>query len=95
MPVYEYRCSSCDYTFENLKPISDRDAPCSEPCPSCAKKEVRRDWTSAPAAAVDMNLTPGQDFKEVMKKVAKGAPKRFRENLERSASRRGTVWGNG
>jgi hypothetical protein len=41
-----------------------------------------------------MNLTPGADFKEVMKKVSKGVPKRFRENLDQAASRRGTVWGN-
>lgn len=42
-----------------------------------------------------MNLTPGADFKEVMKKVSKGVPKRYRENLDQAASRRGTVWGNG
>jgi hypothetical protein len=42
-----------------------------------------------------MNLTPGADFKEVMKKVSKGVPKRFRDNLDQASSRRGTVWGNG
>jgi putative FmdB family regulatory protein len=95
MPTYQYRCSSCDHAFDQLKSISERDAPCSEPCPSCTKNEVRRDWISAPAAAVDMNLTPGQDFKEVMQKVSRGVPQRYRSNLDRAASRRGTVWGNG
>lgn len=95
MPNYDYRCDSCEHTFDEFKSITDRDAPCSSPCPKCGKVEVKRDWTSAPAAAVDMNLTPGQDFKEVMSRVKRGVPKRYREHLDQAASRRGTVWGNG
>jgi hypothetical protein len=56
---------------------------------------VVRDYNSAPAAAVDMTLSPGTDFKNVMEKVKRGVPKRYRENLDEAASRRGTVWGNG
>ena len=65
------------------------------PCPSCRSTDVIREFNQAPAAAVDMTLSPGSDFKEVMKKVSKGVPKRYRENLEQASSRRGTVWGNG
>jgi hypothetical protein len=42
-----------------------------------------------------MTLGPGADFKEVMNKVKRGVPKRYRDNLDEAASRRGTVWGNG
>lgn len=95
MPTYDYRCAKCDHSFELFSSIDNRDIPCTQKCPKCSKKNISRDWIGSPAAAVDMNLTPGSDFKEVMKKVSKGVPKRFRENLEQASSRRGTVWGNG
>lgn len=95
MPNYDYKCDKCTHSFESFRSISERDAPCSLPCPSCGCNGVRRDFVGSPAAAVDMNLTPGKDFKEVMEKVKKGVPKRYRENLDQAASRRGTVWGNG
>ncbi len=95
MPSYDYKCVKCQHQFEEFRSISDRDAPCGLPCPSCSQSHVVRDWLSAPAAAVDMTLTPGADFKEVMKKVSRGVPKRYRENLDQASSRRGTVWGNG
>lgn len=96
MPTYDFKCEKCEHLFESFRSIADRDAPCSSPCPHCKKSGgVRRDFIGSPAAAVDMNLTPGADFKEVMKKVSKGVPKRYRENLDQAASRRGTVWGNG
>lgn len=96
MPSYDYRCGKCEHSFEEYRSISERDAPCRSKCPKCSQSDcVVRDWISSPAAAVDMNLTPGSDFREVMKKVSKGVPKRYRENLDQAASRRGTVWGNG
>ena len=33
MPVYEYRCSSCDHLFERLRPMSRMDD--EAPCPQC------------------------------------------------------------
>ena len=93
MPTYDYRCRKCDHGYEEFRSISQRDA--AMPCPSCRSTDVIREFNQAPAAAVDMTLSPGADFKEVMKKVSKGIPKRYRENLEQAASRRGTVWGNG
>ena len=32
---------------------------------------------------------------KVMNKVKRGVPKRYRDNLDEAASRRGGVWGNG
>jgi putative FmdB family regulatory protein len=95
MPTYDFCCAKCSHSFESYRSISDRDAPCSLPCPSCGQKSIQRSYESAPAAAVDMTLGPGADFKEVMEKVKRGIPKRYRENLDQAASRRGTVWGTG
>ncbi len=95
MPTYDYKCDKCQHTFEEYRSIAERDAPCRLPCPHCSCESVVRDYNSAPAAAVDMTLSPGTDFKNVMEKVKRGIPKRYRENLDQAASRRGTVWGNG
>jgi putative FmdB family regulatory protein len=93
MPTYDYRCAKCNHTHEDFRSIPDRDA--VHPCPSCGSMDVSREFNAPPMAAVDTNLTPGSDFKEVMNKVSRGVPARYRENLQQAASRRGTVWGTG
>lgn len=96
MPTYDYKCAKCEHLFEEYRSIAERDAPCLSKCPSCSKKgHVVREFNSAPCAAVDTTLGPGKDFKTVMEKVKRGVPKRFRENLDQAASRRGTIWGTG
>lgn len=39
MPIYEYRCSGCEDTFEQLQQMSDPDP---EECPGCGSSEVER-----------------------------------------------------
>ena len=96
MPTYDYRCAKCAHSFEDFKSIAERNTPCDSPCPSCKKKKcVVREMLQAPGAAVDTTLGPGTDFKNIMKKMQKGVPKRYRENLDQAASRRGGVWGTG
>lgn len=38
MPIYEYRCQSCENTFEKLVKMN-ADAP---PCPECGHTEVKK-----------------------------------------------------
>ena len=40
MPVYEYRCPSCERTFEKLGAISSRDE--GVDCPSCGRRGAER-----------------------------------------------------
>ena len=39
MPTYDYECSACGYTFEELQSFSD--APLTK-CPKCKKKKLNR-----------------------------------------------------
>ena len=39
MPIYEYRCVSCDDRFEELMPASAKSAP---PCPGCGATGAKR-----------------------------------------------------
>jgi putative FmdB family regulatory protein len=40
MPIYEYRCSSCGETFEQIRRI--RDADLGSQCPKCESEEIER-----------------------------------------------------
>ena len=92
MPTYEYSCAKCKHTWETLQKIADRDTPCGEPCPACKKKSVTR-GISAPVMGADANVGPGADFKELARKISRGVPKKYRENLDRAASLRGRKYG--
>jgi putative FmdB family regulatory protein len=35
MPVYQYRCSSCHFMFEQTQPVNDRDHPTLQCCSRC------------------------------------------------------------
>ena len=39
MPLYEYRCTSCESRFELLRPMSMADE--TAPCPGCAEPARR------------------------------------------------------
>ena len=34
MPIYEYRCEDCDHRFDAIRPVRERELPCT--CPRCA-----------------------------------------------------------
>lgn len=40
MPIYEYKCKSCEHTFKAIKTVAARKEPEAEPCPECEKQEV-------------------------------------------------------
>ncbi len=40
MPLYEYRCSECDFRFDALRAMSDADAPIA--CPKCGSEHTSR-----------------------------------------------------
>ena len=39
MPIYEYRCSSCEQTFEQRRPMSQATDPAA--CPTCMSASPR------------------------------------------------------
>jgi len=93
MPVYEYQCGKCSKSWETVLPISERDSPCSKPCPQCRKRKCVRRGVSVCTMGVDASKGPGADFKKLTDRIGKGVPKRYRENLDRAASLRGKKFG--
>lgn len=74
MPLYGYKCTSCEHVFEEIKKVSEYDAPCKEPCPECSKTTVQRYIDSAPALSKTggrTNLRVTDDFNSILKKIDK------------------------
>lgn len=92
MPTYDYVCSECKNAFSEFAAIKNRDLPLRKRCLLCGAK-IERAWRTAPVGGVDKTLSPGSDFKEVMTKMARGVPERYREGLHRAASLRGGKYG--
>ena len=42
MPNYGYVCEACDYKFEKVLKISERDLPTKDKCPKCNKKKINK-----------------------------------------------------
>ena len=71
MPTYEYRCTSCEFLFEEILTMARRNEPCETGCPKCGEETVTQELRTAPGAAVDSQLKPGGDFKEVISRIHK------------------------
>lgn len=44
MPIYEYRCQTCDERFERLVPMSAANAPAV--CPTCGSPDTRKQFST-------------------------------------------------
>jgi len=48
MPLYYYNCQDCDYHFEKILPIIERDEPLHVPCPNCESNRIVREIGATP-----------------------------------------------
>lgn len=44
MPIYEYRCQSCEHTLEALQKMSD---PALTTCPECSEESLKKKISAA------------------------------------------------
>lgn len=51
--------------------MARRKEPCENACPNCHEETVTQELRTAPGAAVDSQLKPGGDFKEVISRIHK------------------------
>jgi len=85
MPTYDYKCSSCEYTFEKIMRISERHLPETESCPNCNLSNTVQQCIVAASLVSPFRLdgvkkAPSQ-FKERMQQIKHGLGKQ-RHNLK-------------
>ena len=72
MPMYNYRCSSCDATFDKLTKISERMCVENDPCPTCLAENTVKYEMSSPMIVSDVGSILSKTdngWKEVLSKV--------------------------
>lgn len=77
MPTYDYQCknSDCGHGFEQFRTISNMNAPCGEPCPSCGKMTVSKEiGGTSIVSGVNQAAKVPQGFRDVLNQVRKNHP---------------------
>jgi len=98
MPNYNYECDKCEKLWDEIHPISERDAPIGKPCPYCKKKGgVRKSWAECtPGLGADWTLTPdsatGGRWSELMNKIKRGQPRSQKARWDKGNNAKGTRW---
>lgn len=75
MPTYDYVCSSCEHTFDEILKMDDRTLPTTKPCPCCNKEGTVSISLGAPSLLspfrVDGLKKPSSQFKDRMSQIKK------------------------
>ena len=77
MPLYDYKCTACENTWDEMQTIANRNKPAKKPCPKCGQKKViKLDASIQVIDPVRLGITrPDNGFKEVISKVKKAHPR--------------------
>jgi len=82
MPLYEYKCSNCEHSFELILKAEDNNGPVNDLCPHCGESETIH-------KVLNINLHHGvtnprkkmdSNFKSEMERIKSEHPKGFRNS---------------
>jgi len=76
MPTYQYDCTKCNKSFDEMYSIAERTVPESEPCPNCKETNCIKLSVGAVALvspfAIDGLIRPPVEFRERMSQIKHG-----------------------
>lgn len=79
MPMYEYKCNSCEHVFKAIKSVATRKEPEAEPCPECKNQESVTQMIGCPNIVAGVVGAAGikkpQWFQDKIKELKKHAGK--------------------
>lgn len=78
MPLYDFKCSSCEHSFEKTLKIVDRATPIEQSCPSCFKYNTVVSVVSSPricAGVGDFRARVPDVFKDRLREIKKSSGK--------------------
>lgn len=84
MPLYDYKCNSCEHTFSEIHKIDDRHVPVGKPCPECQSENSIEQCIGAPTPVCPIRLgrvQPSGEFKDRVKQI-KTAHKYVKNNIK-------------
>jgi len=84
---YDYRCDSCEESWEESHNMNDRDVPTEKDCPKCGSSEcvkripsaVRMSYQGRPGEAM---RKAGSGWNDVLGKIKKGAGRKSTINTK-------------
>jgi len=81
MPLYNFECEACSYSYEEFRTIAEMDIPLKEPCPNCKEKGKIIRIVGSPRTVDPVRLEstkgrlkPTKEFTEVMTRIKKNHP---------------------
>ena len=77
MPLYEYQCSNCEYSFERQLKIAQYKEPTENACPMCGEVTVTQYHTKGIRMADPVRLgliKPPSDWQSFINRMAKSNP---------------------
>ncbi len=86
MPLYDYNCTSCEYSFEKRVSMSDLDSPTKEPCPNCNSLTISKTITApgiCDPVRIGVTRAPSDFQKYVLGRIKEAHP---HGNVERTRS---------
>ena len=86
MPLYDYVCTTCNYSFEKRMSMSNLDLPTKEPCPSCNSLTISKIITApgiCDPVRIGVTKAPADFQKYVLGRIKEAHPL---GNVERSRS---------
>lgn len=96
MPMYDYQCSKCQHTFEEMLTYEKRDNPTKEPCPKCGANEINKIVGGFPGLASDSTLTPdkatGGRWSEMMNRIKSNTSSKYHGSIDKASNRSGRRW---
>jgi len=75
MPLYNYKCSKCEHTFEAIFKVDLRHTPRDQPCPECNAIESVNMKIGCPnivSGVGDMMSKTPRDFRDKLDLIKKG-----------------------
>lgn len=78
MPIYNFKCSSCDSDHDLMKKISARDDTAEDSCPECGKVGTLNRQVSTPLIGYSTHVNgsgkPPEGFREVLRRIHARSP---------------------
>jgi len=82
MPLYEYKCKTCEHESTQMHRIDDRRIPTSEPCVECGELSV--EFVISTPMVVYSNagsMKTTDSFNDRLKEIKKGIPPKYHDKL--------------